>query len=391
MYIVPSWVPAVEAGLTQSPKPHTFSFATVTKTGLPRVRTCVVRGWLFDDKTTGVLLFTTDARSQKTIELDATGGIFEACFYFPGKVLTSDDPTRQDSFDPAEFSPTTSSTTPNTQTSSKKKSAPGIQIRLSGFAQTISPTRGWYPTMVPPNTASEQSLINKNSSTSLSSSASSSSSSSSTHISYNPDSNPQAYPIYSPKYVRAFRAQSKLCEKEDNSPKHIQSSPYDDSSNIIPVSKEKSSSRPETKTALLSSGSDSNTSSPGQDSPHLNNLNTTQPDQASPLTYPPHPPSQSEWDAEYHRIWSSLSPGAKSSFRRPSPGATLDDECRRQLDKLVRGVDGASDAKGLSNFAVVAMFVNDADVLIDGVGAAHRRNKTHRVMEDDWTEEEVCP
>jgi pyridoxamine 5'-phosphate oxidase len=57
-----------------------FSFATVDKS-IPRVRTCVARSWLFNDRTTEVLLFTTDRRMAKFAQLEQDPQ-FEACFYF---------------------------------------------------------------------------------------------------------------------------------------------------------------------------------------------------------------------------------------------------------------------------------------------------------------------
>lgn len=402
MYIVPPWVPTVEACLTQAAKPHTFSLATVTKTGFPRVRTCVNRGWLFDDKSTGVLLFTTDARSQKALELGATGGVFEACFYFPGKPVDSEYYSRRNSSTESIDSSSNSSTRSDSSHRSHKKPNPGIQIRLSGFAQTISPARGWYPTMIPVNRCSNHSPSpNNDSSASLSSS-----SSSSTHISFNPNQDPLTYPIYSPNYVSAYRAQAQMREEEDCSPTHSQSGLFDGTGNIIPIPKDKICNKPAefaNGSSNISSNQPHTTSTPGTTHTNINTNTTSQckPSQPSSINtktnqqftpiYPPPCPSHSEWDAEYTRIWSSLSPTSKSSFRRPNPGAALDEESRRQLDKLVRGVDGASDEKGLSNFVLVAMFVNDADVLVDGIGSAHRRNKAHRVLEDDWEEEEVCP
>lgn len=103
---MPPWVPALDSCISQSPRPHTFTFCTVSLDNRPRARTCVLRSWLFNDKSTGVLIFTTDKRSSKISDLNHNNGNFEACFYFE-----------------------------NTS----------MQFRLSGFAQVLSLDQ--YPTM----------------------------------------------------------------------------------------------------------------------------------------------------------------------------------------------------------------------------------------------------
>lgn len=82
------WVPSLDSIIQTAPRPHTFTFCTVSREGLPRARTCVLRSWLFDDKTTGALVFTTDRRSAKMDDLQSTGNKFEACFYFGGEYKT---------------------------------------------------------------------------------------------------------------------------------------------------------------------------------------------------------------------------------------------------------------------------------------------------------------
>lgn len=78
---VPSFVQAVSRQLETSPF-VTFSFATVDSTGAPKVRTCIYRGFLFDDKKTNILTFTTDVRMEKWEHVDHNSK-FEACFWFP--------------------------------------------------------------------------------------------------------------------------------------------------------------------------------------------------------------------------------------------------------------------------------------------------------------------
>lgn len=64
------------------PPPTTFTFCTVSATGVPRARTCVFRGFLFNSNRTGVLVFTTDRRMAKVDEIKANDA-YEAVFYFP--------------------------------------------------------------------------------------------------------------------------------------------------------------------------------------------------------------------------------------------------------------------------------------------------------------------
>ncbi|SCU98215.1 LADA_0H11386g1_1 [Lachancea dasiensis] len=82
------WVPQ----FIQSWKNHSqtftpFSFATVDPiTNRPKCRTVIFRDFLFHDKRSNVLTFTTDMRGDKVKEILASGSEtapFEACFYFP--------------------------------------------------------------------------------------------------------------------------------------------------------------------------------------------------------------------------------------------------------------------------------------------------------------------
>ncbi|SCU89307.1 LAFA_0E17194g1_1 [Lachancea sp. 'fantastica'] len=82
------WVPQ----FTQSLKNHSqsftpFYFATVDPlTNKPKCRTVIFRDFLFHDKRSNVLTFTTDLRGDKVKEILAANSDtapFEACFYFP--------------------------------------------------------------------------------------------------------------------------------------------------------------------------------------------------------------------------------------------------------------------------------------------------------------------
>ncbi|KAG7662920.1 uncharacterized protein J8A68_003546 [[Candida] subhashii] len=60
----------------------TFQLATIdNETGFPHNRTLVYRGWLFNNKSSNVITFTTDKRMNKYRELLANDK-FEAVFYF---------------------------------------------------------------------------------------------------------------------------------------------------------------------------------------------------------------------------------------------------------------------------------------------------------------------
>lgn len=389
MYVLPPWVPTFEQCLKQAQRPHTFSLATVSSTGFPHARTCVSRGWLFDDKSTGVLLFTTDARSQKVQDLGSTGGVFEACFYFPGKshdnnttdTSNTNSNTSNSDNDRRRSSSSDSNTSSNSQASNSKprsrRPPAGVQIRLSGFAQCLSPSLGLYPTMAPPGPPQATKRDNAPTPPLVPRPTDEDSIS----------CDDQAYLIYSPTYVKEFRDHFKQLHHSDSgSNTESHSGLVEGTGNIIPKKSEASTSKTKSELAQHPHEPQHHTHSHHHHH-HHNNSNS----HSTPLDYPPPVPTSKEWDEEYQRVWELMSPPAKSSFRRPTPGSTMDDTHRRQLDKLARGVDGASDEKGLSNFVVVVMFVNDADVLVDAAGSTNRRHKAHRVMEDDWIEEEVCP
>ncbi|CAI5760438.1 unnamed protein product [Candida verbasci] len=59
----------------------TFQFSTIdVKSGYPKNRTVVFRGWLFNNKSSNVIIFTTDKRMEKYSELKLNDK-FEACFW----------------------------------------------------------------------------------------------------------------------------------------------------------------------------------------------------------------------------------------------------------------------------------------------------------------------
>lgn len=78
------WNPSFSSALSTEleTKPFMmFNFSNVGSDGWPATRCCVFRGFLFDDRSTNVLLFTTDKRSAKYKEL-MKDSRFESCFYF---------------------------------------------------------------------------------------------------------------------------------------------------------------------------------------------------------------------------------------------------------------------------------------------------------------------
>ncbi|CDK26936.1 unnamed protein product [Kuraishia capsulata CBS 1993] len=143
--IMAPWTPSF-ASLMSSQQatglPATFSFSNVGADNLPHVRTCVFRGFLFDDKKTNVLTFTTDRRMMKLKDLEKNS-VFEACFYFPSarkqfrfsgvvRIITCDH-SPEVSFDSASISDgSISSTSPSAASSESVSSS-------SGFAEAEIP------------------------------------------------------------------------------------------------------------------------------------------------------------------------------------------------------------------------------------------------------------
>ncbi|GMM57836.1 hypothetical protein DAKH74_044520 [Maudiozyma humilis] len=215
------WVPLLLQSLKNNPSPFTsLQFATVSS-GLPSVRTVVLRGFLFDDKATNVLTFNTDLRSAK-LQHQGPERHYEACFYFPG--------TQE-------------------------------QYRVRGQYLTLS---------------------------------------------------------------------LKGCESLDTA-----------------------------ATALLR-----------EHSVHHGSTHAL--------------PSPQQLQEEVQRQWASLSRQNKAMYRRPAPGTALTDATRAQLDRIQRGVDGASPDAGLEHFGVVCLCVTAVDYLNLRGGSErtlfhHTREHRHRI------------
>lgn len=79
----PSFQSALQTELETGDSPFTlFNFSNVDLNDYPSTRSCVLRGFLFDQEKTNVLVFTTDKRSSKYNAL-LKNPRFDSCFYFP--------------------------------------------------------------------------------------------------------------------------------------------------------------------------------------------------------------------------------------------------------------------------------------------------------------------
>lgn len=78
----PSFTSALQTELETGGVPFTlFNFSNVDANNYPSTRTCVSRGFLFDNEKSNVLVFTTDKRSSKYKDL-LLNPRFDACYYF---------------------------------------------------------------------------------------------------------------------------------------------------------------------------------------------------------------------------------------------------------------------------------------------------------------------
>ena len=79
----PSFTSAMQTELEAGDLPFVlFNFSNVDSNNYPSTRSCILRGFLFDQEKTNVLVFTTDKRSTKYKDL-LKNPRFDACFYFP--------------------------------------------------------------------------------------------------------------------------------------------------------------------------------------------------------------------------------------------------------------------------------------------------------------------
>lgn len=305
---IPPFVPTLDYCISQAPRPHTFTYCTVTPSGMPSARTCVFRSWLFNDKSTGVLLFTTDRRSRKVVE--STN--YSACFYFPNS---------------------------------------SMQFRLTGFTQVLSLTE--YPTLVPKRNMEVDS-------SGSSSGVSSGSSTPTTAI----DFENAPFPTLLPTPPSSVPQKDPQNHQQQHPANCHQQQKTDSVDEMLHLNHSHDDAYPLYSPAWLS-----------------------QHDICTADSLPP-APTPEEWRQEYLRVWNGMRGAMKSSFRRPPPGTPLTDTKAHLIDKISRGVDGSSDESGQDNFIVMVMFVNSADVLMDRLC---RRIQHHRIEDDCWIEQEVCP
>ncbi|ODV92838.1 hypothetical protein CANCADRAFT_1433 [Tortispora caseinolytica NRRL Y-17796] len=90
--VTPTWAREFESLCEPS---QTFTLCTVSD-GVPHGRTCVFRGWLFDDRRSGVLVITTDARSDKMKDLGLDS-------YRKSAIKNSSSPEPSPSMNPSPF------------------------------------------------------------------------------------------------------------------------------------------------------------------------------------------------------------------------------------------------------------------------------------------------
>lgn len=116
------------------------------------------------------------------------------------------------------------------------------------------------------------------------------------------------------------------------------------------------------------------------------NLSYTNLHDLSAIDY--YPPQQNEWEQEITRQWANLLKNLKSTFRKPLPLTPLTADNQKLIDKIARGVDGKKEEAGLTNFAVVALFVDYVDLV------ELEKDRRYIYKKDGyhtWSEEEVCP
>lgn len=291
MQCIAPWIPAFKSGLNhETDKFVTFSIATLdTGKLVPHIRTVVYRGFLFDDESTNSIIFTTDLRSAKYLELRSNNN-FEASFYF--------------------------------RNSSK-------QFRLSGQAKLI--TLDHYPEITLPDIINKPyeeddeteevgvPVLHKSFSTSLVFLVN--------QNRKNGGGNINDYPLFSPKALA-----------------DVQSGIKNHSLTELVLS------NPQILTA----------------------------------------PTKDDYDAEFARCWNLNLSKTKSSFKQPEPKSVMDEDKRKLLDRIHRGVDGQNVNEGMKNFAVVVLLINKVDYYKDSYGNS-KRLLYERVNFDQWNESEVVP
>ncbi|KAK6453710.1 pyridoxamine 5'-phosphate oxidase-domain-containing protein [Scheffersomyces xylosifermentans] len=313
-YMAP-WVPgfnsAIEAELSatnNSPPFTSFQLATIDhKSGYPKNRTLIFRGFLFNDKTNNILTCTTDKRMSKYDEF-LHDDKFEAVFYFPR---------------------------------TKK------QFRFRGKARIIDHT---YKPIIDISAIQPKTILEHNQKVSL-------------------------------KRDKEFNNSDVEDEVDDD--ESIVNGNRQNNHNNTTNGNGNHSINPQT-TPIQSSLLSPSLLSQFNDSSHDLAYSTL--NELSHLQYIP--PSEEEWNAEIDRQWENLSKSLKKTFRKPAPLQPLNDDNIKLMDSINRGVDGKKDDHGKKNFSVVALFIDQVDMV------ELEKDRRYIYVKDShqlWSEEEVCP
>lgn len=334
------WVPQ----FIQSCKNHTqafvpFTFATVdTQTMKPKCRTVIFRDFLFHDKRSNVLTFTSDLRGDKVKEIRGNGETtapFEACFYFPNT-------WEQYRFSGECF------------VVSQRDMPAVVQHYASQDAGLIA-----YPILSPSVCGHIQELLKYDR---CSHGEEGDGNGNCAHHDESQDATPEGHETNAHNHGHTHTLGAGGAGGARARPSALDAD--DDTARVL------------SRTSTRSSGC------------------TPKRDILSPADYKP--PSAHEWQLELQRQWAILSRSTKAQFRKPDPGTPLTSGTSQQLDKIQRGVDGANENAGFDNFGVVCLCVHQVDYLNlkDGRGGERWKYNCHRepgTRLETWVEEEVCP
>lgn len=163
---MPPWAPQLEACLKTITGPPIMSFCTISRDGMPKARSVVFRSWLFEDKSTGVIMFSTDKRMGKIDDLTSNDGRFEANMYFPEEMIQFRFSGFAQLLSPERPLPTLASSiapsiplgTPPTRSNSSTPSPSGANTPTTSFYPVFTPSfhsEGNYETEFPPPSKDE--------------------------------------------------------------------------------------------------------------------------------------------------------------------------------------------------------------------------------------------
>lgn len=333
---VPTFNQAVENELIakkNEPPFITFQLATIGKTGFPRNRTLVYRGWLFGNKSSNVITFTTDRRSAKYQELEENDK-FEAVFYFE-KLKKQFRFRGSARIIDSKYSPVVDMSYVD-------------NVRL-GMGRYDEDDENDHEEKVLDNTIE----IPQDGTTQKGK-----------HNDYH-----DYHDINETKEI----------EPESDSDSELEfNASHSPSDTSITTSNNWPKQSPQKKPIALSLCSPSLTQCAS-----MGDLSYTH---LSEMQY--YPPTNKDWTVEVQRQWDEMSKYMKKQFRKPAPLTPMSDENHKQIDKIRRGVDGKKDEDGFKNFAVIALFVEHADFIeLDKDRRVFFEKDTYNM----WGEQEVCP